>query len=183
MHVLKLPTGIYRLLDNPFKKIDLPARILASIDAHQIQSERLIGWAQLVVGLIWASLYTLSPKTFEANMSFEPVPVALALYIFFSVVRLFLLHRGFMANWFLTLSVFIDMTILLTLIWSFHLQYGQPAAFYLKAPTMVYLFVFIALRALRFSAGFVILSGLLAAGGWLDMLYFALATSNAQIWA
>ena len=30
----------------------------------------------------------------------------------------------------------------------FHIQYGQPAAFYLKAPTVLYVFIFIALRAL-----------------------------------
>ena len=44
-------------------------------------------------------------------------------------------------------------------IWSFHIQYEQPAAFYLKAPTFAYVFFFIALRALRFGAA-------LRAGRW-----------------
>ncbi|MDH3715485.1 MAG: adenylate/guanylate cyclase domain-containing protein, partial [Gammaproteobacteria bacterium] len=59
------------------------------------------------------------------------------------------------------------------LIWSFHLQYEQPASFYLKVPTLLYVFIFIALRALRFEAGFVVLSGLVAAAGWLLMVWYA----------
>ncbi len=47
-------------------------------------------------------------------------------------------------------SVVMDMGLLMALIWSFHIQYMQPPSFYLKAPTMVYVFIFIALRALRF---------------------------------
>jgi len=54
----------------------------------------------------------------------------------------------------------------MVLIWSFHIQYMQPPSFYLKAPTLLYVFIFIALRALRFDARFVVLAGLLAALGW-----------------
>jgi adenylate cyclase len=66
----------------------------------------------------------------------------------------------------LAISVVFDMTLLMVLIWSFHLQYGQPASFYLKAPTLLYVFIFIALRALRFEARFVLLAGFVAALGW-----------------
>ncbi len=167
------------LLDDRLQKPALPPRVRQALDAHQVESERMIGWAQLLVALIWSVLYVAAPKTFQADLTFEPVPIALAIYVFFSLLRLVLLYRGFMAAWFLALSVAVDMAILLSLIWSFHLQYMQPAAFYLKAPTMLYVFVFIALRALRFSASYVILAGALAAAGWLALLYFALATSTA----
>ena len=49
---------------------------------------------------------------------------------------------------------------------SIHVTYGQPASFYLKAPTLLYVFVFIALRALRFEARYVLLAGASAALGW-----------------
>jgi adenylate cyclase len=52
------------------------------------------------------------------------------------------------------------------LIWSFHLKYGQPPSFYLKAPTLLYVFIFIALRALRFEVRYVVVAGLVAAIGW-----------------
>ncbi len=158
---------------------DLPPRVAAAIHGHQLQSEILIAWAQLLVGATWASLYALAPKTAAATAMIEPVPFALGLYLAFSILRLILSHRGFAAAWFLALSVLVDMAILMALIWSFHIQYEQPAAFYLKAPTLLYVFIFIALRALRFSAGYVLLAGAAAAIGWLLMLYYALATSSA----
>ncbi|MDP6873726.1 MAG: adenylate/guanylate cyclase domain-containing protein [Alphaproteobacteria bacterium] len=157
---------------------ELPPRVAAAIRGHQLQSEILIAWAQLLVGTTWASLYALTPKSAGATAMLEPVPFALGSYLAFSVLRLVLAYRGFAATWFLALSVLVDMALLMGLIWSFHLQYEQPAAFYLKAPTLLYVFIFIALRALRFSAGFVLLAGGAAALGWLLMLYYALYTSQ-----
>jgi len=40
-----------------------------------------------------------------------------------------------------------DMTVLLALIFSIHIKDQQPPSFYLKVPTLLY--IFIALRALR----------------------------------
>ena len=157
----------------------LPPRVADAIREHQLKSEILIAWAQLLVGATWASLYALAPKTSAAAAMIEPVPIALASYLVFSILRLALAYRGFAATWFLALSVLVDMAILMGLIWSFHIQYEQPASFYLKAPTLLYVFIFIALRALRFSAGFVILAGAAAACGWLLMLYYAMSTSQA----
>ncbi len=159
------------------RRRELPPRVVAAIRVHQVQSEVLIAWAQLLVGATWAVLYAVAPKTATAAM-IEPVPVALGSYLLFSVLRLALAYRGFAATWFLSLSVLVDMAILMALIWSFHIQYEQPAAFYLKAPTLLYVFIFISLRALCISAGFVLLSGGAAALGWLLMLSYALATST-----
>ena len=80
------------------------------------------------------------------------MPYALAAYFGFTVLRLGLAYRGRLPGWLLSLSVVIDMALLMGLIWSFHLQYHQPPSFYLKAPTLLYVFIFIALRALRFEA-------------------------------
>ena len=74
--------------------------------------------------------------------------------------------------WLLALSIIIDMALLFGLIWSFHLQYAQPPSFYLKAPTLLYVFIFIALRALRFEAKYVVFAGLAAALGWLAMVLY-----------
>jgi hypothetical protein len=43
-----------------------------------------------------------------------------------------------------------DMTMLLALIFSIHINYLQPPSFYLKVPTLLYIFIFIALRALHY---------------------------------
>ena len=55
--------------------------------------------------------------------------------------------------------------MLIITIWSFHLQYRAPPALYLKAPTLMYVFIFIALRTLRFEPGSVLLAGGCAALG------------------
>ncbi len=152
---------------------DLPERVKIAIRNQQDASEIVIGWVQLVVVLTFATLYTVSPKTFSEDVEFAPVPWALSAYFVFTVIRLILAYRARLPNWFLSLSVVMDMTLLLGTIWSFHLQYEQPPSFYLKAPTLLYVFIFIALRALRFEAHYVVLAGLVAAVGWLVMVFYA----------
>ena len=150
-----------------------PARVRDAIDRQRHQSEKLIGWVQLAVVGTFAALYAASPKTFAADVMFEPVPWALAAYLAFTLLRMASSRRGPLPQWLVALSVVADMALLFGLIWSFHLQYGQPAAFYLKAPTLLYVFIFIALRALRFEARFVVLAGLAAAAGWLLLVAYA----------
>ena len=103
------------------------------------------------------------------------MPIFLGAYFTFTCVRLYLAYKGSLAFGFLVFSILVDMVLLLSLIWSFHIQYMQPPSFYLKAPTLLYIFIFIALRALRFEPGFVLLSGLVGAGSWLLLVGYAIA--------
>jgi len=59
------------------------------------------------------------------------------------------------------------------LISSFHIEYSQPPSFSLKAPTLLYVFIFIGLRALRFDARYVLLAGATAAAGWIALVAYA----------
>ncbi|MGI9303787.1 MAG: adenylate/guanylate cyclase domain-containing protein [Gammaproteobacteria bacterium] len=152
----------------------IPARVRERIRVQQQASEILIGRIQLLVVITWATLYALSPKTFSEDAEIVPVPWALGAYFLFTVGRLLIAHRRRLPDWMLYLSVVIDMSLLLGLIWSFHIQYQQPAAFYLKAPLLLYVFIFIAMRALRFQVRFVLLAGLVAACGWLAMTWYAI---------
>jgi len=142
----------------------LPERVRAAVRAQEDATERLISWVQLAVVVTFGILYLLSPKP-EAQ-DFAPVPWALGIYLALTLVRAAWAHLGRLPDWALAVSVFVDITLLMVLIWSFHVQYMQPPSFYLKAPTLLYVFIFIALRALRFDARFVVLAGLLAALGW-----------------
>ena len=78
-------------------------------------------------------------------------------------------------TWLFYLSVLADMALLTALIFSFHIKYAQPAAFYLKVPTLLYVFLFIALRALRFEARFVVLTGIAAAVGWVLLVLYVMS--------
>lgn len=142
----------------------LPERVRQAVRLQEDATERVISWAQLGIVLTFGTLYFLSPK--PAAVDFAPVPWALGVYLVLTLVRLAWSHLGRLPDWALAVSVFVDVTLLMVLIWSFHIQYMQPPSFYLKAPTLLYVFIFIALRALRFDARFVILAGLLAALGW-----------------
>ena len=151
----------------------LPSTIRAAIKRQQDGSERLIGWIQLAILAAFAALYFAAPKTAPTGAEFEPVPVFLGVYFAFTCLRLWMAYKTSLPPWILVLSALADMALLLGLIWCFHLQYAQPPSFYLKAPTLLYIFIFIALRALRFEPGFVVLSGLIGSAGWLVLVGYA----------
>ena len=151
----------------------LPARVREAIQRQQESSEILIGWIQLGIVVTFSVLYFLSPKPYEHdpdNPVVAPEPWFLGAYFGFTLVRLALAHRRKLPTWLLYVSTVIDMVMLLALIWSIHIKYAQPASFYLKVPTLLYVFIFIALRALRYEVRYVVLAGLIAAAGWLIMV-------------
>jgi len=160
----------------------LPRRVQENIALQQQESEKLIGWAQLALVATFATLYILSPKT-GAQTMFQPVPWAISLYFLFTVVRLIASYKNYLPSWLLITSVIMDMGLLMFLIWSFHIQYEQPASFYLKAPTVMYVFIFIALRALRFEPRYILWAGITAIVGWGCMVGYVLVaeTDNPMI--
>src|SRR5258705_13484697 len=140
-------------------RMRLPARVATRVEAQEVASEILVGWIQLAIVVGFSIVYLLSPKTFHADAPFRPVPWVLAAYLGFTLLRLTLAYRNRLFEWMRYLSIVIDMSLLLGLIWSFHLQYMQPPSFYLKAPTVLYIFIFIALRTLNFEARKVVTAG------------------------
>jgi adenylate cyclase len=136
----------------------LPERVRESITQQQCESEKLISWVQLLLVVTFGILYALAPSS-APEAGFQPVPWVLSAYFIFTMIRLIGSHRGQLPDWLLMVSVIMDMGLLMVLIWSFHIQYMQPASFYLKAPTMVYVFIFISPRALRFEPRFILLAG------------------------
>jgi len=149
-------------------------RLLDSIRREQNDSEKLVGWIQLGVVTIFGALYFISPKTFTPDAAFRPVPWVLSAYLSFTLLRLWLSYRNPLPGWFVTLSIVADIALLMGTIWSFHIQYMQPASFYLKAPTVLYIFIFVALRALRFEARYILIAGSVAALGWILMVFYVI---------
>ncbi|POF32402.1 adenylate/guanylate cyclase domain-containing protein [Roseibium marinum] len=150
----------------------IPGRVRAEIRSSEATSERLIGWVQLGLVLFFSTLYAIAPRA-EGSAGFNFVPIALGIYFLFTVLRLFLSYRFELPNWYLLVSIGVDMALLVGLIFSFHIQYGQHPTFYLKTPTLMYVFIFIALRALRFDPRFVLTTGLAAVAGWLGLVFYA----------
>lgn len=150
----------------------LPDRVRRTIALQEEQAEILIGWVQAGLLVTFFVLYTLSPKPVN-DTAFQPVGLFLAVYAVFTGLRLWLAHRRRLPNWLVDVSIVADMALLMGLIWSFHIQYDQPPSFYLKAPTLLYVFIFLSLRALRFEPRFILASGVAAVVGWGALVIFA----------
>ncbi|MBA5777092.1 adenylate/guanylate cyclase domain-containing protein [Stappia sp. F7233] len=157
---------------------ELPERVRRAIAADQRSSEILVSIAQFGAIAFFGGFYAITPKAFPPSVPFEPVPIALTIYFVVTALRLRLALTGKLTPLFLSLSVVIDIAVLMITIWSFHLQYQQPATIYLKAPTLLYVFILIALRAMRFEAGYIVLAGLAAVVGWLLLVAYAVLTAG-----
>ncbi len=160
-------------LDNP--------RILAAVRQEDQRAEWIASLLQAAVLALLSLLYFVAPKAEMSQWRFEPVPLLLFAYWPVVLLRLWLSARGRMGPWLSAAAIGGDMFALAALIFSFHLQYGQPAPFSLKAPTFAYFFIFIAVRALRFDWRYVALAGLVAAGFWSLLLLYALGQPQTQI--
>jgi len=152
----------------------LPKRVQTAIQNQHVSSEILLAWVQLAVVSLFALFYFIAPKTFAPDAEIKPVPWILAGYFAFTLLRLILASRQRLPLWLTYLSGVVDVILLLAMIWSFHVQYKQPPSFYLKAPSLLYVFIFIALRALYFDFRFLAVTGATAALGWVAMVLYVI---------
>jgi adenylate cyclase len=152
---------------------NLPERVRDAIRHQQERSEILIGWIQLIIVSLLIGVYegtSMAEGLVQDDYSIELE--VLLIYGAICIVRLTLAYLRLLPTWVIYLSVVIDFALLMGLIFSFHLKYAQTAAFYLKVPTLLYVFLFIGLRALRFEARLVMFSGVCAAVGWAWLTYY-----------
>ncbi len=150
-----------------------PERVARAIREAEAISEIMVAWVQLAGVAAFLLFYLASLPAFDMSMGFEPVPVALLAYGAFVGWRLRQAYAGTLSPGLMSASAAADVLLLMALIWSFTLQYDAPAAIYLKGPTLSYAFILIALRALRFDAWQVLLTGGLAIAGWIVLVLVA----------
>lgn len=150
-----------------------PPRIRVAVEAYEAQSERIIGWIQLAGVLFFAALYAATYAAFDVHPAIEPVPAALLFYAGLTLWRLQHSYRSRLSVFQQYASAALDIALLTALIAAFPYQYGEPPALYLKAPTLLYMFILIGLRALRFDPGLVLFAGVAAAAGWFVLVVFA----------
>lgn len=167
-----------RLLLGPKPRTRAPEAARAAIRDDQRRSEVLVCLVQFAAIGFFGLFYALTPKAFPPDVMFEPVPFALGAYALFTGLRLWLALAGRLGPVFLGSSVVVDVAVLMLTIWSFHLQYEEPASIYLKAPTLLYVFILIALRTLRFEVRYVLLAGAAAVLGWSALVLYAVLTAG-----
>ncbi len=142
------------------------------------ESEIFISFLQLGFVAFLGILYFLAPKGHMGNVPIRPVPLVLLVYMPIVLTRLVLALRRALNPFLLNLSVVVDMAMICVLIWTFFIQYQQPAGFYLKAPSAMYLFIFIALRSLRYDWRYVLMAGVTASIGWAILTVYAIYSGS-----
>lgn len=160
---------------------ELPQRISSDIANRQNRSEQIISALQLFIIGTFGLLYMVAPQPQDRSMLSEVVPIALIAYLLFTLLRLYLAYKKNLPAWFLVMSCGMDVAILYIVIWSFFNQYDQPPSFVLKSPTVLYAFIFIALRALRFDSVYVIITGVFAVVGWLIIVACVLSLEGMGV--
>ena len=158
---------------------NLPPRVQALVDAEFQRADILAAWIGLAVASFLGGLYLVSPKALDGMSAFQPVPAIVGIFLLVSLVRLRMAYRAPLTRRAQIVFVLMDVTLLYTLIWSFHIQYEQPPAFYLKAPTFLFVFLLIAVRTLRFEPIILVTTGVVAAAGWSIMTAYAIHETPA----
>jgi adenylate cyclase len=157
----------------------LPPRIQSLVDAELQRADVLGAWVLVVVASLLGSLYLAAPKALDSMGTLYAVPTIVGLILLLSLVRLRMAYRAPLGPVAQIVFIIADFGLLFILIWSFHRHYDQPAAFYLKAPTFLFVFLLIAVRALRFEPVAVLISGATAAIGWTLMTVYAVRNTTA----
>ena len=157
--------------------------VLKAIQKEEDRSEKLIGILQFSFVVMMGVFYTIAPKGFSesASVLFRPVPVVLGIYAILLLIRMLFSILNRMHGAVLYVFVVVDFVLLIALIWSYHLQYQQPISVSFKAPTYVFLFLFIALRSLRFDVGYIIVAFCAGTVGWLGMLIYSFYFGNVEV--
>ncbi|MET0961801.1 MAG: adenylate/guanylate cyclase domain-containing protein [Noviherbaspirillum sp.] len=158
----------------------VPARVKQELEQEQHRSELLVTLVQLAIAALLAALYVAAPPGFAPDAPIRAAPLGLTLFAVLALLRLYFALTGQLTRSMLAFTVFGEMAVLILTIWAYHWQYEQAAPLSLKSTEFAYIFILIALRALRFEPAWVLLSGLTALGGWLAVLLYALAHASAN---
>lgn len=150
-----------------------PARVVEEISRSQRESELWVGAAQIVVILVAALTYAFTPRGFSPDAPIAAVPLGIAALVLLVALRGWFAYSQQITPAVLAASVVAEMSVLIGILWGFSPQYETTLAVALKNALFCAIFVLIALRALRFDAIWVWLSGLTAAVGWSLLTYAA----------
>ncbi len=159
----------------------LPARVKNEIQAQQYQSELLVGGVQLSVVVLLIAINCLTPVGYTPNAPVHSASLGLSLFAILVVTRLWFAYTDQLTHLVLGLSIIIEMLLLLFVIWTYYLQYQTSPTINLKNTHINYVYILIALRALRFEPEWVLLSGLTAVIGWSVIVWQTLASTGMKV--
>jgi len=136
------------------------------LEEHDRAGERSIGIAQASIGLFILVLHVIS----ASNHNFETLSVIVTsiffAFVLSSIVRVISTrYESFKLSYYNFLTI-IDGVLLVGAIWAYSIAYQIPFEASLKSPTIVFLFTFVGIRALRFSGNAAMLAGITIIVSW-----------------
>lgn len=158
----------------------VPESLRTLIEDHRQASERLVSWLQLSIAFLIGLFYFYEPASALDEGTWSFVLPMLAVYVLFTVARLVLASYRKVGAAVEVASIMLNVALIMTFIWTTHIETAQPAASYLKSPTVLYVFVIIALRTLTYSPWQVLLAGGAALGGWTMLVIYAISRNGAE---
>nr|WP_255666674.1 MULTISPECIES: adenylate/guanylate cyclase domain-containing protein [unclassified Legionella] len=159
----------------------MPSRISDEIKAQQYQSELLVGGVQLGVIFLFMVINYLTPVGYTPNAPVHSTNLGLSLFTILILTRLWFAYTNQLTPVVLGLFVITEMFLLLFIIWTYYLQYETSPAINLKNTHINYVFILIALRALRFQPEWVLLSGFSAVIGWSLIVWQTLSNTGMNV--
>lgn len=163
------------------KHTQLPLRIQEEMAVQQYKSELLVAGVQLGVIVLLLLIHFFTPAGYSPDAPVRSTSLGLSLFTILILVRLWFAYTNQLTPLFLGFLIIAEMVLLLFIIWTYYLQYETTTTINLKNPHINYVFILIALRALRFEPEWVILSGLTAAIGWGIIVWQTLSTAGMSV--
>ncbi|MCW8444101.1 adenylate/guanylate cyclase domain-containing protein [Fluoribacter gormanii] len=159
----------------------LPPRIRDDMKAQQYRSELLVGGVQLGVILLFMAIDYLTPVGYTPNAPVHSTSLGLSLFTILILTRLWFAYTNQLTPRVLGLFVITEMFLLLFVIWTYYLQYETSPTINLKNTHINYVYILIALRALRFEPEWVLLSGFCAVIGWSIIVWQTLSSTGMNV--
>ncbi|HAT6978322.1 TPA: adenylate/guanylate cyclase domain-containing protein [Legionella pneumophila] len=159
----------------------LPLRIRKEIEAQQYTGELLVAGVQLGVIILLSIINLFSSAGYSPGAPVQSSSLGLWLFAILVLVRLWFVYTNQLNPIFLGFFIVAEMALLLFIIWTYYLQFETTPTINLKNPHINYVYILIALRALRFEPGWVVLSGLTAALGWGIIAWQTLSSSGMNV--
>ena len=156
-------------------------RVTNDLKTLQYKSELNVAFLQLAVILLFALFYNFFPTSHTPDAPIKSAPLGLALFTILVLVRLWFSYTKQLSNLFMGVAAVTEMALLMFIIWSYHIQFEDSPLINLQNSYLYYVFILIALKALRFEPIWVILSGVTAAIGWCIILWHAIDSTHINV--
>ncbi|MEM8920885.1 MAG: hypothetical protein AAGB25_05920, partial [Pseudomonadota bacterium] len=153
------------------------ARIMKSPEvwANMRWGDRAIASAHAFLCLLMSVVYLAAPAPLDREaVTIDAVWVSIAVLFAMAVWRFKITHQRPLSRRMAYALAAAAFGMLYALVWSYQNRYDLEPALILKAPTLVFIFVFLALETLRGDRLHLLAIGMTALAGWVCLAGFAI---------